>query len=286
LTLIEHISETAIAGRIPFVELWDITDSPPELMRRNCNPDANAQQAQYQHVRRVFQSIFASDQTTTRDQSQMTQPNTSSIYGAPMQASSQGYQMSSMQPSMSGSQFSPAQIAQYQQQQAKYQQNLQQQVQYQQQQALQDYPYGQAALQQQIVALEQQMMGMYVRTPNGLPVNVSKGATKTEARGVFVQNLSFKATDSQLAHYFGKAGTVAKQNFPKDPTKGFLKGFGTVTYSSLEDAQRAVALFNGKDFMGRKLAVRFDTEQTALNPPTEPQPLVVDGSGLSKNRSC
>ena len=190
-----------------------------------------------------------------------------------------------MQPSITGSQFTPAQIAQYQQQQelAKYQQQQalyqRQLAQYQQQQALQGYPYGQAGL-------EQQMMGMYITNNAGLPVNISSGAIKTETRGVFIQNLAFKVIDSQMAQYFGKAGKVVKYNFPKDSKTGRLRGYGTVMYGSLQDAQRAVEMFNGKEFMGRKLAVRFDTEQTALNPPKEPGPVIADGSGLAKYRSC
>jgi len=72
---------------------------------------------------------------------------------------------------------------------------------------------------------------------------------------IFVGGLNWDATDDDLRDAFGASGTITDAVVVKDRDTGRSRGFGFVTYSSDEEANAAVAKFNGEDFMGRKLTV-------------------------------
>lgn len=54
---------------------------------------------------------------------------------------------------------------------------------------------------------------------------------------------------------FGESGTVQSANIIEDRETGRSRGFGFVEMSSSEEAQSAIAAFNGKDVDGRALTV-------------------------------
>jgi RNA recognition motif-containing protein len=72
---------------------------------------------------------------------------------------------------------------------------------------------------------------------------------------LYVGNISFKATEEDLSTLFAQAGQVVSAKLIKDPSTGRLRGFGFVEMSSAEEAQKAVTLFNGKQFMERAIVV-------------------------------
>jgi len=72
---------------------------------------------------------------------------------------------------------------------------------------------------------------------------------------IFVGGLNWDATDDDLRDAFGASGTITDAVVVKDRDTGRSRGFGFVTYSSDDEANAAVAKFNGEDFMGRKLTV-------------------------------
>ncbi len=45
------------------------------------------------------------------------------------------------------------------------------------------------------------------------------------------------------------------------------KGFGTITFSSAQEAQYSITEFNGADLDGRTIEVRFDRRKTTSSPP-------------------
>jgi cold-inducible RNA-binding protein len=72
---------------------------------------------------------------------------------------------------------------------------------------------------------------------------------------LYVGNLSFDTTEINLQDYFAQAGTVREAALMQDRVTGKSRGFAFVTMSTAEEAQKAIGLFQGKDFMNRSLTV-------------------------------
>jgi RNA recognition motif-containing protein len=72
---------------------------------------------------------------------------------------------------------------------------------------------------------------------------------------LFVGNLSFNATENTLNDAFAAFGTVTETNLMMDRETGRPRGFGFITMSSAEEAQKAIAGMNGKEMDGRALTV-------------------------------
>jgi hypothetical protein len=72
---------------------------------------------------------------------------------------------------------------------------------------------------------------------------------------LYVGNLSYTTTDQDLHELFSQAGTVTSAMVMTDRDSGRSKGFGFVEMSSAEEAQKAITLFNGKEFQQRPLTV-------------------------------
>src|SRR5204862_7512546 len=72
---------------------------------------------------------------------------------------------------------------------------------------------------------------------------------------LFVGNLSFNVTENSLQDTFAAHGTVVEANLMMDRATGRPRGFGFVTMSSPEEAQKAIDGLNGKELGGRALTV-------------------------------
>src|SRR5580692_1440874 len=72
---------------------------------------------------------------------------------------------------------------------------------------------------------------------------------------LFVGNLSFNTTENDLQDAFAAFGTVTETNLMMDRTTNRPRGFGFVTMSSAEEAQKAIEGMDGKDMDGRALTV-------------------------------
>jgi RNA recognition motif-containing protein len=73
---------------------------------------------------------------------------------------------------------------------------------------------------------------------------------------LYVGNLPYQATESDLENWFSQAGiTVDSVNVMRDRFSGEARGFGFVEIGNDEDANRAISTCNGKDLMGRALVV-------------------------------
>ena len=70
---------------------------------------------------------------------------------------------------------------------------------------------------------------------------------------LYVGNLSFQTTESDLKELFGQAGTVETVRIITDRDTGRSKGFGFVEMQ--DGGDKAIAEINGKDFKGRTLTV-------------------------------
>lgn len=75
------------------------------------------------------------------------------------------------------------------------------------------------------------------------------------AKKLYVGGLSYDTTQESLKTHFAQAGTVETATVIMDKMSGRSKGFGFVEMATDEDAQKAIEMFNGKEFEGRPLTV-------------------------------
>lgn len=75
------------------------------------------------------------------------------------------------------------------------------------------------------------------------------------AKKLYVGGLPYSTTEDALRDAFSQAGAVESATIITDKMSGRSRGFGFVEMSSDEDAQKAIEMFDGKDFEGRKLTV-------------------------------
>jgi len=74
---------------------------------------------------------------------------------------------------------------------------------------------------------------------------------------LFVGNLSFNTTENDLQDAFAAHGTVVESNLMMDRMSGRPRGFGFVTMSTPEEAQKAIDALNGAQLDGRALTVNI-----------------------------
>ena len=72
---------------------------------------------------------------------------------------------------------------------------------------------------------------------------------------LYVGNLPYAAKEDDVKNYFSQAGTVTSVALVTDRVTGRAKGFGFVEMATAEEAQKAISMFNGQEFMGRALTV-------------------------------
>jgi len=72
---------------------------------------------------------------------------------------------------------------------------------------------------------------------------------------LFVGNLSFDTTENDLQDAFAAHGTVTETNLMMDRVTGRPRGFGFITMSTPEEAQKAIEALNGSQLGGRALTV-------------------------------
>lgn len=75
------------------------------------------------------------------------------------------------------------------------------------------------------------------------------------AKKLYVGGLPYSTTDAELKDGFSQAGSVTSAVVIMDKMTGRSKGFGFVEFASDEEAQKAIDMFNGKDFGGRTITV-------------------------------
>ena len=87
---------------------------------------------------------------------------------------------------------------------------------------------------------------------------------------LYVGNLSFETTESDLKELFEQTGAVETVRIITDPHTGRSTGFGFVEMQ--EGGDNAIAQMNGKEFNGRKLTVND----------ARPMPGLGSGSGFKR----
>ena len=162
------------------------------------------------------------------------------------------------------------------------------------------YPQGQYLLMTTLpsmydVQAHQPFPGMgptYYANPNGALVNVAHGAHPVRSRGVFVRNLPHHAKQKHLEDFFRSAGTITHCVLNAKKKK---ISTAEVFFATEDEAKSAVKHFDGSTFLGRKIEVKLNSTDEALEssdsaPNTEaplregegtssrPGPIIVNGS--------
>lgn len=94
-----------------------------------------------------------------------------------------------------------------------------------------------------------------------MSANIDTTANDLELQAkVYVGNIDYAATESELSEYFSQYGRVESVNIPLNRYTGKARGFGFVTFASQQEAEQAMAL-NGSEFKGRQIQVNFAKER-------------------------
>jgi len=72
---------------------------------------------------------------------------------------------------------------------------------------------------------------------------------------LYVANLSYQTSESELEEVFQQAGTVSSVQIVMDRDTNRSRGFGFITMGSDAEAEAAIEQLNGKDLGGRELRV-------------------------------
>ncbi|MBS1855134.1 MAG: RNA-binding protein [Acidobacteria bacterium] len=82
-------------------------------------------------------------------------------------------------------------------------------------------------------------------------------------KNIFVGNLDFAATDSELRSMFERFGSVDRVNMVTDRDTGRSRGFAFVEMSDAGSADQAIAGLNGKELNGRAMVVNEARPKTS-----------------------
>lgn len=133
------------------------------------------------------------------------------------------------------------------------------------------YAYNSAQMQQSVP------QPVYSTSTSGLTVDISHGGMLTQARGVFISNINYKASKNDVRQLICATGARPLEITPhKDPKSGSFKGTATAKFSTKEEAQLVVRGLDGRQHMGLTLRARGDLDTTVVG--SLQAPLIVNGS--------
>ncbi|KAJ3299898.1 hypothetical protein HDU76_006202 [Blyttiomyces sp. JEL0837] len=89
------------------------------------------------------------------------------------------------------------------------------------------------------------------------PVAGATNGDNIAVRALYVGNLPYSVGWQDLKDLFRNAGNVVRADVPMD-YQSRSKGFGTVQMSTVEEARKAVGMYNGYEWNGRRIEVRED----------------------------
>ncbi len=74
-------------------------------------------------------------------------------------------------------------------------------------------------------------------------------------RKLYVGNLPYSTSETELQELFGRAGAVDSVNVVRDMATGRARGFAFVEMATDDEAQKAIQELNQQDLGGRSLTV-------------------------------
>ena len=91
---------------------------------------------------------------------------------------------------------------------------------------------------------------------------------------LFIGNLSFNLSESELEELFAEYGTVVSCSVPTDRDTGRKRGFAFIEMGSQAEAEAAIKGLNGREVAGRQLNVSV----------SQPKPKGGGGGGGGRGR--
>lgn len=82
------------------------------------------------------------------------------------------------------------------------------------------------------------------------------------AANIYVGNLTFNTSSTDLENLFSPHGTVSRAQVVTDRDTGRSRGFGFVEMESADAAQKAIDALDGKSVDGRQLTVNLAKERS------------------------
>lgn len=113
----------------------------------------------------------------------------------------------------------------------------------------------------------------------------NRAANLDQSYRLFIGNIPYSTQWQELKDFLRKAGEISRVEIPEN-SDGRAKGFAIATYQSRETASAAIAQFNGVEFQGRELTVRFDKYNNAAAPAAaqvQPAPPAPQQQQLGRN---
>lgn len=89
---------------------------------------------------------------------------------------------------------------------------------------------------------------------------------------LYVEGINYDASEKDLQDAFAEAGKVIAVSIVMDKVTGRSRGFGFVDMATPEEAQKAIEVWNGREFMGRTLVVNQARPKTASPRPGVKRP--------------
>ena len=87
------------------------------------------------------------------------------------------------------------------------------------------------------------------------------------AKKIYVGNMSYSTTESQLENWFGAYGTVLSTAIIMDKYTDQSKGFGFVEMEEEDSATAAISALNGTEQDGRQLKVNVANDRPKQDRP-------------------
>ncbi|MEK7643541.1 MAG: RNA-binding protein [Patescibacteria group bacterium] len=75
------------------------------------------------------------------------------------------------------------------------------------------------------------------------------------AKRLYIGGIPYRTTEAAMKSAFEQVGPVVSATIITDKMTGRSRGFGFVEMENDEDIARAIEMWNGKDFEGRRLTV-------------------------------
>lgn len=100
--------------------------------------------------------------------------------------------------------------------------------------------------------------------------------SEDEVKNLFVGNLNFQTTESDLRAFFAPHGQIARIHMVVDRDTGRSRGFAFVEMTNDSEAKSAIAALDGKELGGRNIKVNEARPKAVAS---EPRPSGRGGGG-------
>jgi cold-inducible RNA-binding protein len=100
-----------------------------------------------------------------------------------------------------------------------------------------------------------------------LRIRAAANFKENQMKNLFIGNMSFKTTETDLRSLFEPFGEISRVNVVTDRDTGQARGFGFVEMTNDGEAQTAITSLNGKELDGRALNVNEARPKTERSGP-------------------